>query len=87
MRHSAELLRQCQALNFVGFVEGDRIFSGECDVIVCDGFVGNVALKTAEGVVRMMAQLAGYPRKKQFSWSYRRIYVQTAFFLPEPRPV
>jgi glycerol-3-phosphate acyltransferase PlsX len=34
-------------------------------VIVCDGFVGNVALKTAEGVVRMMAQLAGYPRKKR----------------------
>ena len=64
VRHSAELLRQCSELNFVGFVEGDRIFSGECDVIVCDGFVGNVALKTAEGVVRMMAQLAGYPRKK-----------------------
>jgi glycerol-3-phosphate acyltransferase PlsX len=49
VRHSAELLRQCSALNFVGFIEGDRIFSGECDVIVCDGFVGNVALKTAEG--------------------------------------
>jgi glycerol-3-phosphate acyltransferase PlsX len=65
VRHSAELLRQCSALNFVGFIEGDRIFSGECDVIVCDGFVGNVALKTAEGVVRMMAQLAGYPRKKR----------------------
>ncbi|MFM5639492.1 phosphate acyltransferase PlsX [Aeromonas sp. R5-4] len=65
VRHSAELLRQCHALNYVGFVEGDRIFSGDCDVIVCDGFVGNVALKTAEGVVRMMAQLAGYPRKKR----------------------
>ncbi|MFM5635408.1 phosphate acyltransferase PlsX [Aeromonas veronii] len=65
VRHSAELLRQCNALNYVGFIEGDRIFSGECDVIVCDGFVGNVALKTAEGVVRMMAQLAGYPRKKR----------------------
>ncbi|HEH9417199.1 TPA: phosphate acyltransferase PlsX [Aeromonas sobria] len=65
VRHSAELLRQCCALNYVGFIEGDRIFSGECDVIVCDGFVGNVALKTAEGVVRMMAELAGYPRKKR----------------------
>jgi glycerol-3-phosphate acyltransferase PlsX len=58
-RVAAPMLR----LNFVGFIEGDRIFSGECDVIVCDGFVGNVALKTAEGVVRMMAELAGYPRK------------------------
>ncbi|MBL0454259.1 phosphate acyltransferase PlsX [Aeromonas veronii] len=65
VRHSAELLRQCHALNYVGFVEGDRIFSGDSDVIVCDGFVGNVALKTAEGVVRMMAHLAGYPRKKR----------------------
>ncbi|PJG58858.1 phosphate acyltransferase PlsX [Aeromonas cavernicola] len=65
VRHSADLLRQCQALNFVGFIEGDHLFSGECDVIVCDGFVGNVALKTAEGVVRMMAALAGYPRKKR----------------------
>lgn len=65
VRHSAELLRQCHALNYVGFVEGDRIFSGDSDVIVCDGFVGNVALKTAEGVVRMMAQLAGYPRNKR----------------------
>ncbi|MCO4202777.1 phosphate acyltransferase PlsX [Aeromonas taiwanensis] len=65
VRHSAELLRQCRALNFAGFIEGDRIFSGDCDVIVCDGFVGNVALKTAEGVVRMMAELAGYPRKKR----------------------
>lgn len=65
VRHSAELLRQCSALNYVGFVEGDRIFSGDSDVIVCDGFVGNVALKTAEGVVRMMAELAGYPLKKR----------------------
>jgi glycerol-3-phosphate acyltransferase PlsX len=65
VRHSADLLRQCKELNYVGFIEGDHIFSGHCDVIVCDGFVGNVALKTAEGVVRMMAKLAGYPRKKR----------------------
>jgi phosphate acyltransferase len=65
VRHSAELLRQCPAINFTGFIEGDCLFTGQADVIVCDGFVGNVALKTAEGVVRMMGQLAGYPRKKR----------------------
>lgn len=65
VRHSAELLRQCRDLDYIGFIEGDRIFSGESDVIVCDGFVGNVALKTAEGVVRMMAQLTGYPRNNR----------------------
>jgi phosphate acyltransferase len=37
-------------LNFIGNVEGKHIFTGACDVVVCDGFVGNIALKTAEGV-------------------------------------
>jgi glycerol-3-phosphate acyltransferase PlsX len=38
------------SLNYVGFVEGDDIYNGRADVVVCDGFVGNVALKTTEGV-------------------------------------
>lgn len=54
IRQTHELLRQTD-LNYVGYVEGDGIFRGEVDVVVCDGFVGNVALKTAEGVVKMMA--------------------------------
>lgn len=40
-------------LNFIGNAEGKEIFLGNCDVIVCDGFVGNVTLKTIEGVARM----------------------------------
>lgn len=40
-------------LNFIGNAEGKEIFLGNCDVVVCDGFVGNVALKTIEGVARM----------------------------------
>lgn len=48
--------------NYIGFVEGDDIFHGEVDVIVCDGFVGNVALKTTEGLARMLSHelKAGY---------------------------
>jgi len=42
------------ALNFVGFVEGDDIFSGDVDVVVTDGFTGNVALKTMEGLARFI---------------------------------
>lgn len=42
-------------INYVGFVEGDGVFRGEADVVVCDGFVGNVALKTMEGVARLVA--------------------------------
>ncbi len=42
-------------LNYAGFVEGDDIYKGTVDVVVCDGFVGNVALKTSEGVARMIS--------------------------------
>ncbi|HZR68958.1 MAG TPA: phosphate acyltransferase PlsX [Burkholderiales bacterium] len=53
VKQAAELLR-ASGLNFVGNVEGDGIFKGEADVVVCDGFVGNVMLKSAEGLAQMM---------------------------------
>jgi glycerol-3-phosphate acyltransferase PlsX len=43
------------ALNYIGFVEGDDIFSGDVDVVVTDGFTGNVALKTMEGAAHLIA--------------------------------
>lgn len=51
----AALLLRDSGLNFVGNVEGDGIYKGHADVVVCDGFVGNVALKTSEGLAQMMA--------------------------------
>jgi glycerol-3-phosphate acyltransferase PlsX len=53
VKQAAELLR-ASGLNFFGNVEGDDIFKGTTDVVVCDGFVGNVALKTAEGLAKML---------------------------------
>jgi glycerol-3-phosphate acyltransferase PlsX len=53
VKQAAQLLRGSD-LNFYGNIEGDDIFKGVTDVVVCDGFVGNVALKTAEGVAKMM---------------------------------
>ena len=53
VKQAAGLLRASD-LNFFGNIEGDDIFKGVTDVVVCDGFVGNVALKTAEGVAKMM---------------------------------
>jgi len=50
---AADLLR-ASGLNFIGNVEGDGIYRGEADVVVCDGFVGNVALKTSEGLAQML---------------------------------
>ena len=55
MKEAAELLRQ-SGLNFHGNVEGDDIFKGTVDVVVCDGFVGNVALKSSEGAAKLIAE-------------------------------
>jgi phosphate acyltransferase len=54
VKRAAQLLRD-SGLNFSGNVEGDDIYKGGVDVVVCDGFVGNVALKASEGVAQMMA--------------------------------
>ncbi|WP_053937511.1 phosphate acyltransferase PlsX [Amantichitinum ursilacus] len=55
VKEAAELLRQSN-LNFYGNVEGNDIYSGVVDVIACDGFTGNVALKTSEGLAKMIAE-------------------------------
>jgi glycerol-3-phosphate acyltransferase PlsX len=54
VKEAAELLKASD-LNFRGNVEGTDIYKGTTDVIVCDGFVGNVALKTSEGLALMLA--------------------------------
>jgi glycerol-3-phosphate acyltransferase PlsX len=59
IKRAGELLRAAAVdghLNFFGNVEGDDIFKGTTNIIVCDGFVGNVALKTAEGLAAMLAE-------------------------------
>mgnify|MGYP001583989549 CR=1 FL=1 len=54
VKKANEMLRASN-LNYCGFVEGDDIYTGDMDVIVCDGFVGNVMLKTSEGLAHMIA--------------------------------
>jgi glycerol-3-phosphate acyltransferase PlsX len=54
VKQAAELLRD-SGLNFYGNIEGNDIYKGTTDVVVCDGFVGNVALKASEGVAQMLA--------------------------------
>ena len=67
-----DVIRQAAAqiaaagLNYVGFIEGDHVFLDPVDVVVCDGFVGNVALKTGEGV----AKLIGKFLKEEFSANF-----------------
>ena len=69
IRDAAAVLRAADTLpfSFDGFTEGDKIGRGETDVIVCDGFSGNVALKTAEGTARFVADLL----RRAFSSSLR----------------
>jgi len=62
VKEAARLLTG-SSLNYVGFVEGDDIYKGRVDVVVCDGFVGNVALKTSEGVAKMISNAM----KEEFS--------------------
>ncbi len=52
---AAALLQQARGLNYIGFVEGDGLYRGEADVVVCDGFVGNILLKSSEGLATMIA--------------------------------
>jgi glycerol-3-phosphate acyltransferase PlsX len=60
VKQAGELLRT-SGLNFIGNVEGNDLFAGTADVVVCDGFVGNVALKTSEGLAQM---LSGFIREE-----------------------
>lgn len=53
IKECASLLEKSSKLNYIGFVEGNQIFTGIADVIVCDGFVGNVCLKTSEGLAQL----------------------------------
>lgn len=55
VKSAARMLAATPDINYVGFVEGDDINKGAVDVVVCDGFVGNVALKTTEGVAKMIS--------------------------------
>ena len=74
VKQAAELLR-ASPLNFAGNVEGNDIFRGKTDVVVCDGFVGNVALKTSEGLALM---LGGFVREEFTRGALSRLQAMAA---------
>ncbi len=80
IKKTSELLRSAAKtgdLNFYGNVEGNDIFKGTTDIVVCDGFVGNVALKAIEGLAAMVSDFL----KKSFS---RNIFTLIAGFIAYP---
>lgn len=73
----ADALFRASGLNYHGYAEGDEIYTGKLDVIVCDGFVGNVALKTSEGLARIFSQFM----KEEFK---RNAYTKLAALIAIP---
>lgn len=47
-------LNKAEILNYIGYLEGDMLFEGKADIVICDGFVGNIALKSMEGILRLI---------------------------------
>ena len=66
IQEAAKLMSANQALNYIGFIESDTIFQRPCDVVVCDGFVGNMVLKTLEGSAKFFRNM--FVNELQSTW-------------------
>ncbi len=77
IKNAAKLFAAQSSLHYVGFIEANDLFSGKADVIVCDGFIGNIALKASEGTAYMLLQF--FKRAVKESWLAR---LAIPFLLP-----
>jgi glycerol-3-phosphate acyltransferase PlsX len=68
-RQTAQSLRQIKSMNFQGYIEGRRLMMGDADVAICDGFVGNIVLKTIEGAAGTLAHMTR--EALQSRWTYK----------------
>ena len=84
VRRAAALIEADAGLRFVGFVEADELFEGKADVVVADGFAGNVALKAAEGAAAMARHLLRRELGGAAGWLFRsRLRRLTAAYNPQ----
>ena len=75
-KKTRELLKSDPQLNYIGNLEGGDVFEGTCDVVVCEGFLGNVILKTTESLADMIFTAIGTEMKKQnilMAWWFKKI--------------
>lgn len=79
LTRDAHRLLKTAAVNFIGNIEGREIYSGKADVIVCDGFTGNVVLKTSEGLVDVVETLLGEELQGTFSSQVGYLLSRRAF--------
>ena len=66
IQEAANLIKKITNIEFYGFIEGNEIYDGKVDLIVCDGFVGNIVLKSSEGLARQFLKNAIYDDKQPF---------------------
>lgn len=79
LTHDATELLKTLNLNFIGNVEGRDVYTGTVDVIVCDGFVGNVALKVSEGLVEVIREMLRESMRKSLSRQMGALLAKGAF--------
>jgi glycerol-3-phosphate acyltransferase PlsX len=77
-RESFKLLKNAR-LNFIGNIEGQEIFEGDADVVVCDGFVGNIALKIAEGLAETMTKMLKREISERVTGKIGALFLRDAF--------
>lgn len=77
IKNAAINIQETTNLNYIGYLEGDKVFKGDADILICDGFVGNVLLKTAEGVMQFFL----HETKKQATKNWR---FKLASFMAKP---
>ncbi|MFI3230013.1 MAG: phosphate acyltransferase PlsX [bacterium] len=78
-KEAFKLLKKTPNINFVGNIEGRDIPEGNCDIVVCDGFVGNVILKVAEGTVQTFSSVLKEQLKSSFICSIGALFSKSAF--------
>jgi phosphate acyltransferase len=79
MKETHKLLSECSVLNFVGNIEGKDIFSGKCDCVICDGFVGNVVLKVSESLVETVIEFLKREIRENLLAKFGVVFMKTAF--------
>ncbi|CAK8716391.1 Phosphate acyltransferase [Candidatus Electronema halotolerans] len=78
VKEAYDLLKD-SSLNFIGNVEGRDVYGGNVDVVICDGFVGNIALKVSEGLAEAMQQMLKTEIKKSWQASLASFFIRPAF--------
>lgn len=70
IRCAAKILRTITSMHYIGFIEANDLLTGKADVLVCDGFAGNITLKTMEGIIRIILTLLQSSSKKNTVYHY-----------------